>query len=365
MSQQPADERSLRRPLLVMLAVALMLPCATPFATASMASTNARNPSVVSTSTPLNPPTSSASLPSNHLHPQFLARRMASVDTSTLDDHDGLTTSKRQASIGKFMRYLNGKGNWRENWKEGEAGASLPSRLLFRYATPLLDLASERRLEVDDALAVSQDHNMNATVLSLTTIYDDRRDKSRRRIEEQRGQAKNKGGGSSNKKVKASQSWLLTRSLLMHQRKALLWTGLLRLINTGVQAFPAILLSRLLRLVEAGESQPPIKAMTAAVSLVIVLLIKMIIENQYFHSVVKCSTEVRGALSGLIFDKSLRLPGGGSGVTHKTDRGSGKKRQALGTGGVLNLMQSDASIIENAAMQFHTIWDGPLQVCMA
>ena len=264
------------------------------------------------------------------------------------------------------MRYIKGKGNYRDNWKEGEAAASLPSRLLFRYATPMLDLASERRLEVDDALAVSQDNNMDATVSSLTTIYDNMRDKSRRLIEEQRArQAEtSSGGSSSNKKVKASQSWLLTRSLLMHQRKALIWTGLLRLINTGVQAFPAILLSRLLRLVEAGDSQPPIKAMTAAVSLVAVLLIKMIIENQYFHSVVKCSTEARGALSGLIFDKSLRLPGGGSGVTHKTDRGSGKKRQALGTGGVLNLMQSDASIIEFAAMQFHTIWDGPLQVCI-
>lgn len=31
---------------------------------------------------------------------------------------------------------------------------------------------------------------------------------------------------------------------------------------------------------------------------------------------------------------------------------------------VLNLMQSDASIIESAAMQVHTIWDGPLQIGM-
>ena len=272
------------------------------------------------------------------------------------------------------MRFIKGKGNVRNYWKEGEAAASLPSRLLFRYATPLLDLATERRLEVDDALMVSEKNNMNATVSSLTTVYENLREKSRRKIEQQRQAAltttfsSSSSGGSgdnSKKKVKASQTWLLTQSLLMQQRNTLIWTGFLRLINTGVQAFPAILLARLLRLVEAGNSQPPTKALSTAVSLVGVLLIKMIIENQYFHSVVKCSTEVRGALSGLIFDKSLRLPGGGSGVTHKPDRGKDKKREALGTGGVLNLMQSDASIIENASMQIHTIWDGPLQVSCA
>ena len=325
------------------LAVALVLPCVTPFATASMASTNARKPSVVSTA-PLNPPTSvsaaAAQLQSNH----HLARHMASLDATTLGNEDNPNQKRRGASIGKFMRFVKGKGNYRDNWKEGENSASLPSRLLFRYATPLLDLASERRLEVDDALEVSKQSNMNSTVSSLTAIYDGMREKSRRKIEEQR-QAE---GGA--KKVKASQSLLLTKTLLMHQRKTLLWTGFLRLINTFVQAFPAILLSRLLRLVEAGDAQPSSKAFSAAISLVAVLLMKMIIENQYFHSVVKCSTEVRGALSGLIFDKSLRLPGGGSGVTHKTDRTGGKKRQALGTGGVLNLMQSDASIIEGACV---------------
>jgi hypothetical protein len=72
------------------------------------------------------------------------------------------------------------------------------------------------------------------------------------------------------------------------------------------------------------------------------------------------STQTRGALEGLIFDKSLRLPGGGSNVLSKF--GNDKKKKALGSGGVLNLMQSDASIIESAAMQIHTTWDAPLQV---
>jgi hypothetical protein len=86
----------------------------------------------------------------------------------------------------------------------------------------------------------------------------------------------------------------------------------------------------------------------------------MILENQYFHKVVNGATEVRGSLAGLIFDKSLRLPGGGGGVSSANEKE--KETTSLGAGGVLNLMQSDASILEFAAMQLHTIWDGPLQV---
>ncbi len=80
---------------------------------------------------------------------------------------------------------------------------------------------------------------------------------------------------------------------------------------------------------------------------------KMVIENQYFHNVLKYATQIRGAISGMIFDKSLRLA---------TDEDGGSSRSLLGVGGMLNLMQSDASILENTAMQLHTVWDGPLQV---
>lgn len=318
-----------------MLAVALVVPSATPFATASTNSLSPHGPG--RTSVVAGTPPAKGN--------QHSARHMATADA--------VAGEKKRLTIGQFMTFLKGKGRRSDHWKQAESSASLPSRLLFRYATPLLDLASKRHLDVDDAFEVDENRSMNATVSSLARIYATKREKSCRKIEEQRLAGADK--------VKASQSLLLTKSLLAHQRKMLLFTGFLRLVNTGVQAFPAILLSRLLRLVEAGDAYPPSKAFGAAVSLVAVLLIKMVIENQYFHYVVKCSTEVRGSLSGLIFDKSLKLPGGGSSVTHKTDGKDTKKRVALGTGGVLNLMQSDASIIEGATMQLHTIWDGPLQ----
>jgi hypothetical protein len=84
----------------------------------------------------------------------------------------------------------------------------------------------------------------------------------------------------------------------------------------------------------------------------------MLIENQYFHLAVKYATQLRGSLAGLIFDKSLRLPSGGGTSVSDAD---GTEKASLGAGGVLNLMQSDASILESTALQLHTIWDGPLQ----
>ena len=159
------------------------------------------------------------------------------------------------------------------------------------------------------------------------------------------------------------------KSLLLHNKKRLLYTASLRLCNTLIQAFPAILVARLLRTIE--NSAAPSTSILAATSLIAVLTIKMIVENLYFHNAVKLSTSVRGSVSGLIFDKSLRLPDGGGGAVvakHKRDKkkqDDAKKKEALGAGGVLNLMQSDASILESVALQIHTIWDGPLQVGVA
>jgi hypothetical protein len=217
---------------------------------------------------------------------------------------------------------------------------------------PILDLASERTLTEEDSFEVSEHRKMKYSVDSLAEFYNKARRKAHKRIEEQR----QKGSDL----VKNSQSVLLLKALVRHQKKALLMTGFLRLINTALQAFPAILVARLLRCVEAGGSVPLSKSLSSAFLLFAVLNLRMITENQFFHNVVNMSTQTRGSLEGLIFDKSLRLPGGGSNVLARREKD--EKKQALGSGGVLNLMQSDASTLESAAMQIHTIWDGPLQV---
>ena len=266
-----------------------------------------------------------------------------SVDTSS---------SKASNPFRKALSYPNPTdGRDTIDWKGGEYNATLISRLLFGYATPLVDMASERELQDSDAFEVPKSRKMGSAVPQLSSIYQKCRNKARKKIEQQRVKGDDK--------AVASESETLLRSLVLQQRRTLILTGIMRFINTAIQAFPALLIARLLRLVESGDQDPIRHSLVAAISLVGVLSLKMLIENQYFHSVVNMATQVRGSLAGLIFDKSLRLPSGSDG-----GRVSKDSKTSLGDGGVLNLMQSDASILEATAMQLHTIWDGPLQIIM-
>lgn len=222
------------------------------------------------------------------------------------------------------------------------------SRLLFRYASPVINKASRQHLDESDAHSVPQGRKMEACVSNLTKIYNEIRKEAARDTKS------------------AAESWLLTKALLLHNRRRFIGTGMLRLLNTLIQAFPAILVRRLLGNLESQASMR--ESMTTAMTLVLVLTVKMIIENQYFDKVVRTSTVVRGSLAGMIFDKSLRLPNGGANVAVSRKSGSltnsTETLAPLGSGGVLNLMQSDAGLLESAALQLHTLWDGPLQIAV-
>jgi ATP-binding cassette, subfamily C (CFTR/MRP), member 1 len=323
------------------LAVAhlLALPFASPFASGSSPYGNGIPVSAQSSSIQVSP---------------LLARPVAMTgEVSTIPDD-----AKRPPSLSRFFSSVSTSTSDLENtkWKSGEAKASLVSRLFFQYAKPLLTIASQRRLGADDVFEVPDDRQMHSVVTSLTRIYQHVKSSSSTKL-----RAAHKDPNTTD-----AQAAMLTKSLFWHQRHILVYTGLLRLLNTAVQAFPALLIARLLRLVEAGDAHSPHKALAAAVTLVVVLSLKMVLENQFFHQVVKSSTQVRGALAGLIFDKSLRLPSGEGNGVESAEKGDNAATLStpLGAGAVLNLMQSDASIIESVAMQFHTLWDGPLQIAI-
>ena len=231
----------------------------------------------------------------------------------------------------------------------GEYGASLTSRLLYKYADPLLQLASKRHLEPSDAFSVPKDKLLSTTVPQLETIYTKCREQA-------------------TKKEKASN--ILAKAILKSQKQTLILTGVLRLLNTIVQAFPSLLIARLLRQIEAGNSIRAIEPLRSAFVLVSVLSVKMIIENLYFHNVVKCASEVRGSVGGMIFDKSLKLSSGSVSLDNSGSSSKGEKEKktkkgsssAMGSGEVVNLMQSDATTLEMLTLQLHTIWDGALQI---
>eukprot|EP00529_Nitzschia_sp_RCC80_P002595 CAMPEP_0113507982 /NCGR_PEP_ID=MMETSP0014_2-20120614/36759_1 /TAXON_ID=2857 /ORGANISM="Nitzschia sp." /LENGTH=1682 /DNA_ID=CAMNT_0000403635 /DNA_START=279 /DNA_END=5327 /DNA_ORIENTATION=+ /assembly_acc=CAM_ASM_000159 len=302
--------------------------------------------------------------------------------SSSVSDVAPPTTSRRKRAsqrIRSFLSQLNpmpGKKDGR--WKGGESKAKLASRLLFSYVGPLLDVTQNRTLTEGDAFELSPKRTMTYhSVDALTKDYEESKHRAAtHQLQQQQKQRERMGGGGiggmvskifppKGDPIKKSRTVTLTMALIRSQKSTLIFTAIMRLLNTAIQAFPAILLARLLRAVEAGQSQPLQQALKPAFMLVGVLSLKLVVENAYFHSVVNMSTQVRGSVEGLIFDKSLRLPDGGSGVLAKKYTSKNKKeKEALGSGGVLNLMQSDASIIENLFMQVHTIWDGPLQIAM-
>lgn len=210
-----------------------------------------------------------------------------------------------------------------------------------------------------DAFNVPEENLMKRAVTNLEIIYDKCKEKAKSKIQNDTTNSKESSS--------VSETKILTMALLQSQKSTLLLTGILRLLNTIIQAFPAILIARLLRQIEAGNSISYTKPLQSALLLVSILSTKMIVENQYFHNVVKCACEVRGSLAGMIFDKSLRLSSSslGQDVNNSSSKEKkNKKKESLGSGGVLNLMQSDATNIELLTLQLHTIWDGLLQIAI-
>eukprot|EP00985_Skeletonema_marinoi_P002055 scaffold834_cov144-Skeletonema_marinoi.AAC.2 len=239
----------------------------------------------------------------------------------------------------------------KDNWKNGEYNSSLSSRLLYKYADPLLQIASKRQLEPSDAFNVPQEKLMETTVTKLESVYAKCREKAKAKF--------------ATRKKKPSESAVLAKALLASQKQTLILTGALRLLNTVIQAFPSLLIARLLRQIEAGNSIKAIEPLRSAFLLVSVLSVKMIIENQYFHNVIKCACEVRGSVGGMIFDKSLRLSSGTvTSSGNSKDKKKKKRASSMGSGEVLNLMQSDATMLEMLTLQIHTIWDGALQIAI-
>ena len=259
----------------------------------------------------------------------------------------------------------------------GEYNATLLSNLLYFYVSPLMRKAQKAGgLTEHDSFQIPNSQRMGCIVPKLERQYLLERQLARAAVLKEAKQTRKRKsylnrfrlGIKHNKDFQyatlenpidnpyaISESVVLGKALLKYQKGLLVHTAILRLFNTAIQAFPALLVARLLRLIESKA--PLAQSIRAAALLITVLTTKMVIENQFFHNVVKYATQVRGSLTGIIFDKSLR-------VASNTDSTSSTKTKegGIGAGGVLNLMQSDASILEATALQLHTIWDGPLQI---
>jgi len=227
---------------------------------------------------------------------------------------------------------------------------SLPSRLLFTYVTPLIKKSVKspsQPLSISSTWSLPPASRMTHRTQNLSEIYDSTRKNA------------------SNPK----NSYYFAKALVLANLPNLKRTGLLRLTNTLIQAFPALFVAKILSCIEspAATSQQTLKW---AAGLMVVLMCKMVCENQYFHEIVRMASSVRGSVQGCVYEKSLRVAtvGGGESTNTAIDEKTDKKKKPVTdytrTGTVLNLLTSDPFSLENTFLQIHTAWDGILQIAI-
>ena len=118
------------------------------------------------------------------------------------------------------------------------------------------------------------------------------------------------------------------------------------LVHTSQFLFP-LCLSGIVAFIQGEYNDDPLYiyiGLGLCFALFIAMCAKAVLENLYFHLVVRGGFQLRSALSTAVYAKSLRL--------------TAAARQTKTLGEIVNLMQIDASKIEGFITQLHVIWDG-------
>ena len=208
----------------------------------------------------------------------------ASIPTTTLTTPTTTTTtalhSTAASSSGSNIADIKKKSKQKRNWKDGEYKTTLPSKLLFKYVNPLLDIASKRQLVTEDAFHVPPERLMSRAVTRLEDAYTKCREKAKLKLGNKKQKILNNDDKNNKQPSTISESTILAKALLQSQKSTLIQTAILRLLNTIIQAFPSILIARLLRQIEASNTLHYSEPLKSALILIGVLSTKMVIENQ-------------------------------------------------------------------------------------
>ena len=127
----------------------------------------------------------------------------------------------------------------------------------------------------------------------------------------------------------------------------------IKLLNSVLQFTFPILLAATISFIEGRRPLGwlplvPATGFGCAVLLSVGMVAKAVIESAYFYICTRAGWQLRSAVTTAVFDKSLRL--------------SASARQQRTLGEMVNLMQIDATKLEMFLLQFHVLWDGPVQV---
>jgi len=146
----------------------------------------------------------------------------------------------------------------------------------------------------------------------------------------------------------------LTASLRAQFLAPMVRAGYIKFLNSSLQLAPPILLNYLLRWLadaQAGTARNPAwEGYVWAGALFVALSLRVLVENAYFHAVVRVGFQVRAAANAAVYRKALRL--------------SPVARMEVPTGQIVNLMQVDAARLEAVCQQLHVTWDGLFQCAL-
>jgi len=140
--------------------------------------------------------------------------------------------------------------------------------------------------------------------------------------------------------------------------RSFLVAGGLKVINTMIQFTYPFLLNEILKFIEDTQGGKidfdsdsiwvRYRGYWLSALLFTAMSFKNIIENAYFHLVYRAAYQSRVAITVAVYNKSLRL--------------TNVERQSMTLGGLVNLMQIDATKIEMFIPQIHVLWDGIFQI---
>lgn len=120
-----------------------------------------------------------------------------------------------------------------------------------------------------------------------------------------------------------------------------------RFINSTLQFLPSLILYGLLQSI-ANTSNPIWEDYVLAVALGLSIILRVLVENAYFHKVMRVGFQLRSCLSTAIYRKSLRM--------------SPTARAEVPVGKIVNLMQLDTGRLEALMMQLCVVVDAPYQI---
>jgi ATP-binding cassette subfamily C (CFTR/MRP) protein 1 len=207
-----------------------------------------------------------------------------------------------------------------------EYSAGLFSKIFFQWVNSFFVIGNKRPLEVSDLFKLAFEDDV-ATVSNAFEL----------RLAE---------------KLKNGTPQPVRASIVEQFKKPMIIAGIVKFFNSTSQFGPPLLLNGLLNAIadrSSADPQHPVWVGYAyALGLCSIMVLRVLIENNYFHRVMRVGFRIRCALSAAVYRKSLRM--------------SPVARQDTPVGKIVNLMQLDASRLESLTTQIHVIWDSPYQI---